>query len=341
MTTEDKADEFLVFSWGRRPLLAFPARFGRRMAAAAFACYPAHTAKKKLLRQALRTMHAGGLGALLSRRTTRPLREVSAEDWGQWCGSLGGEPVIVWPNDPARARVYVHVLDKGGSQKVFAKLAFDEANAKLIRNERAALESVRAVSGGKFEVPRVLSSGTCPAFSHVCVSALPDGLRMLSGGDAERLESVMRVYPGSPRRVSGQELEQMAWWRAFRAKAESYPDFVRSVEARLRNGISVCRVHGDLNETNVLADGKKLWLLDWERSSSEGPVRTDEICRQADQRWAATRCDPCASVRDFRRACWDGKSAEEQTEVLAALAFLTAAEFTPVTMLVENWGSGG
>ncbi len=341
MKQRGKERAFFVLSWGRRPLMAFPEEFRGRLVEAAFACYPAHTRKKRLVRDALRAMHAAGWGRVLFRRTTRPLPAVSADDWRKWVESVQGEPVIVWPNDPARGRVYVHLLDEHGRNRSFAKLAFDERNARLIRNERDALESAAAVVGGAFSVPRVLGEGACGGICHVTVTPIPAGLRKLEAEEDDRLKRIIATYRGEARTVTGEQLRAMPWWKTFAASMRRLPDFVELVAAATQRGTRVCRVHGDLNETNVLSDDRNVWLLDWERSSAEGPWRTDEICREADRRWPVSRRDPGAALRDFRAACWEGKPAEEQGEILAALAYLTAAEFTPAVVLAEHWPKRG
>lgn len=339
MTAAKRPDTFRVFAWGRRPLLAFPENLDRQMASAAFACYPAHTTKKRIVLALIRGLHAMRAAWLVSGKTGQPLASVSPEDWRSWVGSVDGVPVLIWPNDPRRGRAYVHILDASGGRKAFIKLAMDKDNARLIGNEYDALRAVAGCVGDDFCVPNVVSTGACGRLSYVSVTPLPEGLATLKANEEQALEKIMGQYRGEVSAVQPGEVTQLPWWQAFQRGAARYQEFAGQAAAALQHsGLLLCRVHGDLNETNVLGSGEKLWLLDWERSSARGPSRTDEICRQVDRRWPLIKRNPAAGAGDFRRSFWDGKPAEEQAGVAAALAYLVAADFTPAAIMVEHWG---
>jgi hypothetical protein len=347
MIAAGRVGDYRVVSCGQRPLLAFPADASRRVAAVAIGCYPAHTMKKKVLRRWLGILQAVGLLPVLFRTVASPLRGIRAESWRAWIGQVREDlrlpdlqPVVVWPNDPQRGRAYVYWLEEDGGRAAFAKLAFDEHNATLIRNERVALEAVAGKSAGKFAVPRVLSCGEREGISYVVMSAVPEGLRNLRAEERRLLPGIIEGYAGVARVAAAEELEGLPWWRLSAVKNGRPTVFAAAVRRAVRAGVRLGRVHGDLNETNAQSDGKNVWLLDWERSSPDGPVRTDEVCLEVDARWALTRRDPVAGLRDFRRACWNGRAAQEQAEVLAALAYLVSADFTPAEKLVEHWPEG-
>jgi len=344
MIAAGRVGDYRVVSCGQRPLLAFPADASRRVAAVAIGCYPAHTMKKKVLRRWLGILQAVGLLPVLFRTVASPLRGIRAESWRAWIGQVREDlrspdlqPVVVWPNDPQRGRAYVYLLEKDGRQAAFAKLALDRANMDLIRNEEKALEAVVGAAEGKFSVPCVLASGECAAVCYLVMSAVPQGVRKLRAEESASLREAIEIYGGRPRVVTAEELQTLPWWHLFAAKAEQYPVFAAAVRDAMRSGVEICRVHGDLNETNCLTDGNGLWLLDWERSSADGPVQTDKVCREVDARWSLTQRDPKAGLREFRQACWNDRSPRERAEVLTALAYLSSADFTPAEKLVEHW----
>ena len=138
--------KFHVIKLGSRPLLAVPC--GKHsLWSAAIDCYPAHTGKKRLVRKVLHGL--AGVGLI---RWVFPSRELSLPgvgkvDFEAWMALLGEQlhlaelqPVLVWPADPLRGRVYMYLLNKKGEKVGFCKLGLDAKNNALIERERQALE---------------------------------------------------------------------------------------------------------------------------------------------------------------------------------------------------------
>ena len=55
------------------------------------------------------------------------------------------QPVLVWPADPLRGRVYMYLLNKKGEKLGFCKLGLDERNNALIEREQQALEHLQSM----------------------------------------------------------------------------------------------------------------------------------------------------------------------------------------------------
>ena len=43
------------------------------------------------------------------------------------------------------------------------------------------------------------------------------------------------------------------------------------------HGVEVCSVHGDLAAHNMVMDGARVWVYDWENSADDAPSKTDRL----------------------------------------------------------------
>ena len=153
--------KFHLIKLGSRPLLAVPC--GKHsLWGAAIDCYPAHTGKKRLVRKVLHGL--AGVGLI---RWVFPARELSLPgvgdvDFEAWLALLCEQlhlaelqPVLVWPADPLRGRVYMYLLNKKGEKVGFCKLGLDAKNNALIKRERQALEHLQSMELKLSRVPQV------------------------------------------------------------------------------------------------------------------------------------------------------------------------------------------
>src|SRR5580704_7087376 len=100
--------------------------------------------------------------------------------------------------------------------------------------------------------------------------------------------------------------------------------------------MEACRVHGDLNRTNVFRCRERYWIVDWEQSCKQGPKLTDTICADIDCRWPQTKLDPVSSLGAFAQAQFTEGDTQKFRNVVLALAFLFAADFPPATELIRH-----
>ena len=87
----------------------------------AITCYPAHTRKKRLIRLVLHMLSRVRLIRHLFSERPLSLPGVGEIDFEEWmrvlCERLSvpeAFPVLVWPADPARGRIYLYLLDAVG-----------------------------------------------------------------------------------------------------------------------------------------------------------------------------------------------------------------------------------
>ncbi len=335
-------NSFHLICVDRRPLLAFP-HGSRSIHLASILCYPTHTWKKKLLKFAMWAAVWAGLSRWLWQTVSTPVPMLGVASIDSWLDELSEnlresclQPVFVWPADAERGRVYVHLLDKAGVPIAFIKLALDQANNDLIRNEQCAIEKLVTMRLCKAYVPKLLGAGMVAKYSYLILEHTPRQAQIANWDKDIGIDEIIQEYAGQTRNISLAEVETSTWWQSFVGRDGSESMLNNIIEKIAVEGVDVCRIHGDFNKTNVLHVGKEVWLLDWERSC-EGPHLTDRVCAEVDQLWPLAQRNISLAVNRFRSEHWDNRGPKYRSGVLLALAFLHAVEFTPATAFLMHW----
>jgi hypothetical protein len=261
------------------------------------------------------------------------------ENWMAHLRDVLGEsaiyPVVVWPGDPGRGRVYFYFLDREGSALAFGKLALDEANGQKIRNEAQVLGRFGEKEPQSFRVPNLLAEGKWDGLDYLITACVPKSAHAVDWSGETGMESVIKELNGEGRRKTD---EPPSWWQPVLDACCHQPAFQSAVRDAGESGWELCRVHGDLNRTNLLRDGKDLWLIDWEQSCPDGPRRVDEVCLEIDRWWNESRSLDKDDAQDCLKGLLAGKEEPHRSELILALAFLHSVRFSPATTLVEEWG---
>ncbi|MDC0302590.1 hypothetical protein OAL23_00305 [bacterium] len=329
---------------GNRPLMEVPAG-DRAIRLAAVECYPGHTLKKRFLRKLLNLGFRIGVlsRACPSRSFVLPALSTSSfEGWLAHLKKVLGEkiihPVIVWPGDPGRGRVYFYFLNREGIALAFGKLALDETNGQKIRNEAQVLGRFGKKEPRSFRVPKLLAEGEWGGLDYLITACVPKIAQTINLGEETGMDTVLKELNSDEfRETDGTP----SWWQLVLHAAGDQPAFESAVRSAGEPGWNLCRIHGDLNRTNLLRAGKELWLIDWEQSCLDGPRRVDEVCLEVDRWWNQSR----SHGEDNRKAFLDGLFAKKEgghrSELILALAFLHSIHFSPATALVEVWRKEG
>jgi len=327
----------------KRPLIAVPSNKILPYPASV-SCYPGHTWKKRTVRTAVQMMFATGLT-----RRVWPLREIqlpgiSDKELEGWLSQvrldLGQDDlqaVLVWPADPDRGRLYLYLLDANGEKKAFCKLAFDARNSALIRREGEVLQRLAALELTQCRLPAVLTSGLVAGQDFLVVALAPARARITDWLKDSPINNMIAEYRGDPRPLDGAALRTLDWWSGVEKLFPPGNRFRTAIDKAIESGISVCRVHGDVNQTNVLRDGGEIWLLDWEQSHEDGPALTDTICAAVDRLSLEQPNDPEGNLRKFKKEFIDDSEEKTKHQAVLALAFLASARFTPAITLIHSW----
>jgi len=328
---------------GNRPLLAFPcASYNAHIAA--LHCFPAYTRKRKLFLIAMQMAVRTGVSSRLWKTVFSPLSVIDASVLTTWLETLSEQlhkpclyPVFVWPADAERGRVYIHLLDQSGNRVAFVKLALDQSNIDLIQNEKSVLRQLNTARWPNVRVPKVLGEGMIQGCCYLMVESAPQQAKTIDRKNTLVIDEIISVYAGEPWRMPMVEVEKLMWWQCFMGQTQFDSKLFQTIKDVALDGVDVCRVHGDLNQTNILLTGEEVWLLDWERSCKAAPYLTDAICAEVDLLWPITQKNIALAFNRFRAVHWDNQGLKYRHGVLLALAFLHAADFTPATAMLEYW----
>ncbi len=335
--------DFHLVKNGDRPLFAVPSVDGG-LHPAGVACYPVHTWKKRVVRSAVLMIFATGLARRVWPARKLRLPGISEGELEGWLGDVRRDlgqndlqPVIVWPSDPSRGRLYLYLLDAKGNKKAFCKLALDARNSALVLREKEALQRLHALDLKRCRIPAVLTSGLVAGQDYLVVATTPSRARITDWRKDRPIGDVIAEYGGKQRQLDGAALGRLDWWPAVERLFPPRHPFRIAIDEAAEAGASVCRVHGDVNQTNVLRDGEDIWLLDWEQSHEDGPALTDTICAAVDDLWLERPNDPEGNLRKFKQEFLDMRDEYTRHQVVLALAFLGAASFTPAIAMIRSW----
>lgn len=343
--------KFHVIKLGSRPLLAVPAGVPK-LWRAAIDCYPAHTSKKRLVRKVLHGL--AGVGLI---RWAFPSRKLSLLGVGDvhfeaWMSLLGGQlnmtdlqPVLVWPADPLRGRVYMYLLDKQGEKVGFCKLGLDAKNNALINRERQALAHLQSMELKLSKIPKLLAYGELDGEisrevdggAYLVVEMTPVDASNIDWQSDVSIEANIAEYAGSSRVIERAEVEALNWWSEVTRQFADRSLLMDEVDVAVDQGIEVCLAHGDLNCTNVLknASDDEVWLLDWEQSDDSAPILTDRVCVAVDKLWLANAEDPSGNLEKFKDTFIYENDPEKRAQIILALAYLAAAGFPPALAMMD------
>jgi hypothetical protein len=337
--------KFHVVKLGSRPLLAVPC--GKHSWwGAAIDCYPAHTRKKRLVRVVLRVLARVGILGLIFPKQELSLPGVGKVDFEQWMEALGEQfavselcPVLVWPADPARGRVYMYLLSNTGEKLGFCKLGLDARNNELIERERQALEHLQSMELKLSRIPKLLAhgclEGEIEGGAYLVVEITPTKARNIDWQNDTSIDANIAEYAGSSRMIERAEIESLSWWPNVTRRFAGHSVLMDEINAAVDHGIEVCLAHGDLNCTNVLCDGRQIWLLDWEQSDENAPILTDRVCMMVDKLWLANPDDEAGNLQKIRDIFSCENDPKKRAQVIMALAYLGASGFPPALAMID------
>ena len=332
---------------GSRPLLAVPCG-EHSLWSAAIDCYPAHTGKKRLVRKLLHGLAGVGLirWAFPARNLSLPgLGGVDFEAWvAVLCEQLHVaelQPVLVWPADPLRGRVYMSLLNKQGEKVGFCKLGLDDKNNALIERERQALEHLQSMELKLSRIPKLLAHGNLDekmnGGAYLVVEITPANTGNIDWQSDASIEANIAEYAGSGRMIDRAEIESLSWWPGVTRRFANHSVLMDEINAAVDQGIEVCLAHGDLNCTNVLLSktNDQVWLLDWEQSDTNAPILTDHVCMAVDKLWLANAQDASGNLKKFKDTFTYENDAKKRAQIIMALAYLSAAGFPPALAMID------
>jgi hypothetical protein len=220
-----------------------------------------------------------------------------------------------------------------GIPRAFGKLALDPSNGEKIRNEARVLKSFQASPPLSFRVPDLLASGSWEGADFLITACLPASAGAVDLDKESGMSDVVAEINTAPRTLETED--RPSWWDKLLEACRDLPGLEQVISQIPPTGWNWCRVHGDLNRTNVLRDGEDLWVIDWEQSRDDGPRRADELCLAIDQWWNDNTNPGEGECRRFFHELFSGKEPAQRAELVGALAFLHLLDFSPASTLLQ------
>ncbi len=322
--------------WYRgRPVLALP-QGSPSLRLAALSRYQPRTLRRAAFRGAIGVairLRLDSLAAATTAALPPPADAFPLAAWLEYAGALAGQrnlrAMVVWPDDPHRKRLHVHLLRPDGRPAAFAKIVppqpaggngFGSLNA-----EARALAAVQAIPARKFHVPGVIAAGRFAGWDFLMLEAVPAGATPLPARRDSFPAGCVAQYRGAPVRLPDKAVRELPWWGRWHAYLDARSPVACALEQSAGRPATLCRVHGDLGPANLLCAEGDLWIVDWEHSVALGPVLADAMSYYLGLRPRRCRRHPRRVWEELQRQLEGLAGRATRHDVLLALAFLCGA----------------
>ena len=329
------ADRYEVISLTRhQPILAVPTG-SSKLKHAAIERYQGFTVARKTFVGIVKMLMITRVDRFVFRPTATPVLRPRLFDFASWLEHIRCEldvdcvAVIVWPKQKKRHRLYAHLLSREGSNLFFAKIGFDDDEARTLRREVDAVTSL-GNSLNPLRVPEVRGSGLFRDAFYALYEPLPSRCKHELPSDREIAE-LLRPLGSTSRLISN--TEALAWWERALIAAETIGNGAFLADFRAAAEICVRPVHGDFGIHNLVKGNGAFWIFDWEESSPAGPCLADPVSFYFSINRRRIMRAPRAAVERFLARF----AAESLPQLAVAVAFLAANNIEAAIAVARHW----
>ena len=252
----------------------------------------------------------------------------------QLLGCDGLVPIVVFPRQRSRRRLYVHLMSREGERIAFAKLSGDRVNDELLAREANALRRLVRSNVQTFRFPSLLAEGTFGDHRYILSAPLPAGAQQVRPRWNATVKRIRSELAGEERTI--EHLRDASWWGAWERCVDASPALASATELQPGHPFQACGAHGDLVSWNIHWDGDENWVVDWEAYALDAPVLADELRFFLGIHTRAINADPSRGPRlvHERFGCGDD---EQRSKVLRALAFLQTRNVLAALIVGAHW----
>lgn len=327
--------EYLLYQPGGKPFLAFMKGSSPKV----LALFPATTWKKKSVLYYLR------VAAFLKLRIppivyhenisifATSISDISRslKSQGQYCNQ---PQLIMWNREYKRNRAYLWLGNERNCQDVaFAKIGRKDTNEMDFRRE---YDTLKALSDQEitFKFPRPLLLFNDNQTSILLTSSLPSKNTQFEFLPWAEIDAHLTpVTTATRNQITYPQLEMLGWFRLFQARIDNKS--LETIKMYLQgNPINVGFIHGDIGSENTFLINEQLWIIDWEKSSLEGPIATDRLGHWLGKKARITGLNKkiLHSFFDtFRNSLYYSSG-----DILLALCYLTLMDFPPAAFIFQH-----
>ena len=344
----EKTKKYLVYHYYHRPILAVPegSRYSLKMA---WNCYQGLTFRRAIFRWGMQRAIPLHVDKMFSTLTVTPL-EPDAFRLESWIELVEMEldahnilPVIIWPTEIGRGRIYIYLLSEHCQQIGFCKISFNDVNDACLCKEIESIRYFTKLNLRQCKVPALLIDGLWEGHKYI----VEEPMKLNKWPRYSNLSQMVRLYfscieehMGVDRLASADEVKSFFWWRRLE---ETSPCYVKLFLSELFDlicscsGLPVRLVHGDFGPHNVFKVADQLVIVDWEESSVNGPILTDEIGYYMSVNAKALRRKPKVILRSFGLSYLRGASSKKIRDIMAALAFRRTVITSDTDIYIKHW----
>jgi hypothetical protein len=245
--------------------------------------------------------------------------------------------LITWPGGDRSHRSYVVVEDSVRGRRLFVKVSLAERDASAFAAEYHALEMLQRQPLDDWNTPQpigITAIGERVALATECLQADTQPLSFSS--IMAHLPLVGRAGASSVARMHARASD-LPWFRDICEGDEASLAFLRTLAEAAESPLETRLAHCDIQPSNAVSAGGRLWLLDWEESSFDAPPNTDVVLGLINRqiwtgpRWTRRAPSPTTLVDQC------GAMGLGCLSVVLALAFLSARGNAPASRLVREW----
>jgi len=330
-----------------RPVLATPAA-PAELRLAGLMRFQTHTGRRMMFRRVMRVMMRLGLDHWFSEATSTPIDPADGFDFNAWLDQVRrdlGNPditaTIIWPSEPRRKRVYVHLFDGAANAVGFAKVAMNEENDQRLEHEALMLSDLTSRGLRLSHVPRVLADHVWQGHRYLIIEPVPDRAEAPSGAAAREFpRQTAEEFVGPTRSLNADDLPTLSWWPRYeRRRVPEGAAFDQELRTLAADGVRVRFQHGDFGRHNmVFVDGSR-WIFDWEEACDDAPAATDELSYWTTAHLRGFMSSPLRHARMFYDKFVRGANAERRCDIMMAIAFRYSMGMSSAAAIVRHWGA--
>jgi hypothetical protein len=274
-------NSYIVFSFRGRDFLSVPAR-PSRLKAVGVRLYKESSARRRLFKTVIRLGVFACVDKWVGREHLTPVPKHPTFNFEAWLDQVrqdlripDAQAVVTFPGQPRRARFYVNLVSPEGDPLGFAKISLDSKNDRHLLTENEVLSALADQFNLSFRLPTVLVAGQFNSHQYLITEAMPVGARPIEA----KWEPTPRRCHDELVRESHQikPIRRLSWWNSFSALRDQVEPLAEAVDRWADQEIDVCWAHGDFTHRNICEAGNSVWIFDWENSSPDAPVMTDEV----------------------------------------------------------------
>jgi hypothetical protein len=322
-----RSQSYLIFSFRGQDYLSVPT-VPPRLRRLGVELYKEISMRRWLFKLGVRLAIIARIDRLVARQLSTPVAKHPNFPFDAWLaearqgiGSTDAQAVVSFPGQANRGRFYVNLVSPEAEALGFAKISLDEKNDQHLQTEAKTLRYLAAQDIRSFRVPKVLVEGTFNSHRYLITEPMP-----------AKVKPVPAIWEPIPKRCRDElagisrrkrQIEELSWWADFNNKSGEVKLLAEAIDAGHDREVEVCWAHGDYTSRNVSCIGDEVWLFDWENSSPDAPLITDEVRFFLAMHGRQIVSNPPEVAKALGRRYLASSDTAAQRDLALALAFLS------------------